>query len=189
MNPTRPTPRRNLIDFSLLYVFSYDVELSLAREVFNNVSGGVRLNLRSRPELSSVYHVSRERTAPGLGFRAVAGSLTFGADAVSLRDDDVARSDIQVSILTEDGHTIHVSYAVVGYLGPGGVRRISDGKGKDRLGTEDDPFEAPIVSSPRFQTASPKYFWMNEHQGVGFGRVQIVKSQFRRITADIYVMT
>jgi hypothetical protein len=173
----------------LLYLFSYDAELSLDREELGYVSGGWRLNLRARPELSTVYHVSRDLTIAGLGFQAISGTLEWGGDAVLLRDDDVASSDIRITVRTEDNAAIHVWYRVIGYLGLGGVLRVVKARGKDRMGTEDQPFEAPIVSSPRFQTADPKYRWINEYQGVGFGRVQIVKNQFRRITADIYALT
>ncbi len=181
--------RADFLDFSLLYLFSYDIELGLGKVEFNSPVKGPRLNLQARTDLASVYHVWRESTVPGLGLQAITGTVLWGADDVALRADDVTQSEIRVSILTDDRATIHLDYSIVGYLGPGGARRFTDAKGKDRMGEEHAPFEFPIVSSPRFSTASHKYRWLNDHQGISFGRGQAVKSTFRRVTWDVYVFT
>jgi len=69
------------------------------------------------------------------------------------------------------------------------VSRIVDGTGDDSLGSEEEPFEAPHVTSPTFQCAHPSYDWMNRVQAIGFGRAQLVRSKFRRLTADVYALT
>jgi hypothetical protein len=181
--------RTTLHDWSLLYLFSYDVELRLDRQNLGTFPAGVRINLATRPKLSNVYHVARNDTIAGLGANAVVGSLDWGGDELLLREDDVAYSDIRASLKTDDGATIHMWYTVMGYLGPGGVRRVISATGKDQLGTENEPFRAPLVNSPRFQTAHPLYRWMNEHQAIGFGEVEIIRSKFRRLTVDVYVLT
>jgi hypothetical protein len=182
--------RREFLDFNLLYLFSYDVELDLdGQEKLGRYPGGVRLNCFARHELSRVYNVGREPTIAGSGRPAISGRVEWGGDAVFLRDDDVAESDIKVVIHTDDQAIIHMSYRLLGYVGPGGVSRIVNGQGKDSLGTEDQPYEAPIMTSPSFQTASPDFRWLNDIQGIGFARAQLVRSKFRRITCDIYALS
>ena len=182
--------RRELLDWNLLYLFSYDVELDLdGQEKLGRFPEGVRLNCFARRDLSRVYNVGRESSVPGFGSRAVSGKVVWGGDQVLLREDDVAMSNIRVAILTDDDATIHVSYLLTGYVGPGGIARITDGKGRDSFGTEDHPYEAPIITSPRFQTTSPAYGWLNALQGIGFARAQLVRSKFRRITCDVYGLT
>jgi hypothetical protein len=181
--------RRRLLDRSTLYLFSYDTELNEQREEIGHVPRGARINLFARPESSTVYHVARDARVAGLGSPAISGVLETGADVVLLRDDDVAFSEIHVTIRTDDGVPIHMQYRVLGYLGPGGVGRILRAKGSDRIGTENAPFVAPIITSPRFQTSSPKYAWLNRYQCLGYGRVQIIRNKFRRITCDVYALT
>ena len=60
--------RRQFLDKALLYLFSLDVESDMDREEIGFVSGGVKLTIFARPDLSRVYHLARERTIPGLGF-------------------------------------------------------------------------------------------------------------------------
>jgi hypothetical protein len=182
--------RRELIDWNLLYLFSYDVELDVkGQQKLGRFPEGVRLNCFARRDLSRAYNVGRNSSVPGNGARAISGKVVWGGDQVLLRPDDVAMSQIRVAILTNDGATIHVSYFLVGYVGTGGVARITDGVGKDRFGTEDNPLTVPVLTSPRFQTTSSEYDWMNDMQGVGFGRAQLVRSKFRRITCDVYGLT
>jgi hypothetical protein len=189
VSPAIRLQRTEFLDFSLLYVFSYDVEVDMGTEKFNSPSKGPRLTVKARTDLGSVYHVWRDSTISGLGFRAIAGRMLWGRDDVALRADDIVSSEIRVSILTGDQATIHLDYNIVGYVGPGGVRRYTEAKGKDRLGEEQNPFEFTITCSVRFSTASHKYRWLNDHQGIGFGKVQAVKSSFRRVTWDIYVFS
>jgi hypothetical protein len=182
--------RGEFLDWNLLYLFSYDVELDLdGQEKLGRFPGLVRMNCFARRDLSRVYNVGRETSVAGYGARAISGRVVWGGDQLVLREDDVAMSDIRVAILTPDQATIHMSYALIGYVGPGGVARIVDGVGKDRLGTEDQPYNAPIITSPSFETTSPDYAWLNDIQGIGFARAQLVRSKFRRITCDVYGLT
>ncbi len=182
--------RREYLDLGLLYLFSYDVELDLeGQEKLGKFPGGVRMNCFARRDLTRVYHVGRESTIPGSGRPAISGRIEWGGDALFLRDDDVAQSDIRLVIHTDDGAIIHMSYLLLGYVGPGGVSRIVNGTGKDSFGTENRPYEAQIMTSPQFQTASSEYLWINDVQGIGFARAQLVRSKFRRITCDVYALS
>jgi Protein of unknown function (DUF3237) len=180
--------RRELLDWNLLYLFSFDIELDLNRqEKLGRFSEGVRLNLFAKDGTSRVYNVGRQSTTPN-GNPAISGRIEWGGDEALLRDDDVGACNIRLAIHTDDQQIIHLSYRLQGYLGPGGVERVVSAKGNDRFGTEEHPYEIPIITSPRFQTPSPRYAWLNELQGVGFGRVQTVRSKFRRNTQDVYAL-
>ena len=147
------------------------------------------MNLYARPSLTSVYNVARESTVAGLGSAAVTGTMVWGGDQVQFRADDTIRSQIRVIVKTDDGAIIDVQYAIVGFPGLGSIRRIVSGKKKDRIGTEDKPVDVPITTSPRFHSAHPRYRWLNELQGIGFANVEIINSNFRRTTCDIYAFT
>ena len=41
----------------------------------------------------------------------------------------------------------------------------------------------------RFDTTDGRYQWINHYQCIGHGRVQVIKSEIRRLTYDIYAMT
>jgi Protein of unknown function (DUF3237) len=181
--------RTVLNDWSLLYLFSWDVELRLDRDNLGAIPSGTRINIFARPELSSVYNVGREPTIAGVGDGAISGRLVWGGDELLLRNDDGAVGDIRVTVETDDSALIHVWYQAVGFLGQGGARRLVEKKRRDRIGSEDEPSVSPIIASPRFQTAHPRYRWLNALQGVGFAAVEIVNSNFRRSTADIYAIT
>jgi hypothetical protein len=181
--------QRGLLDWNLLYLFSFDVELSPDfQEKLGRFPEGVRLNLYARRELSRVYNVGRESTVPGDGRPAISGSVEWGGDEVLLRNDDVAACNIRLAINTDDGAAIHLSYRLQGYMGPGGAERVVSGTGDDSYGTEAVPYEFPIMTSPRFHTSSGRYSWLNELQGIGFAHAQLVRSTFRRITQDIYAL-
>ena len=181
--------RSELLDWNLLYLFSFDIELDVAvQETLGPFGDGVRLNLFTKDGSSRVYHVGRETTVRGNGRRAISGKVRWGGDQALLRSDDVGSCNIRLVIETDDAAAIYLEYRLQGYLGPGGVDRVLYGTGDDSFGTEDLPVEIPIVTSPRFQTSNPRYGWLNPLQGIGFGRVQIVRSKFRRNTQDIYAL-
>jgi hypothetical protein len=183
------TLRRELLDWNLLYLFSFDAEIDVNRqETLGRFSDGVRLNVFAKPGLSRVYHVGRETTVLGDGHPAISGKVEWGGDEALLRYDDVASCNIRLAIYADDGAVIHLSYHLQGYSGPGGTERIVSGVGDDSFGTEDQPFDVPIMTSPRFSTSSARYGWLNELQGIGFGRVQLIRSKFRRNTQDIYAL-
>jgi hypothetical protein len=180
--------RRELLDWNLLYLFSFDIELDLNRqEKLGRFPQGVRLNLFAKDGLSRVYNVGRQTSVPG-GSPAISGRVEWGGDEALLRFDDVGTCNIRLAIHTDDQELIHLEYRLQGYLGPGGVERVVSAEGDDRFGTEDRPYEIPIITSPRFRTTGTRYSWLNELQAIGFGRVQAVRSKFRRNTQDVYAL-
>jgi hypothetical protein len=188
--PARSNPRphrRQFHDRNLLYLFSFDVETNMDREEIGFVPGGVQVTVFARQDLSRAYHVQRDRTVAGLGFEAIDGTITWGGDWVYWRQDDLELSQVRASITTTDGAVIHMTYEVVASLGPGGYRRIVSEK--EKMGKSDDPLNWPIVTSPRFETTHPKYRWIMGYQCISYGLVQIIKSEIRRLTYDVYAMT
>jgi Protein of unknown function (DUF3237) len=179
--------RSNLLDHAFLYLFSYDVEPQLDRENIGFVPGGQRINIFCKSNRTRAYHVLREPTIGGLGTGAIAGKLSWGGDRLIMREDDVEISQVRMIVHTDDGAEIEIEYESVSWLGPDGFRRFAGGKG--RYGSERQPVDWPLITAPRFATVSPLYGWLEAHQGVGFGRVQLVDSEVRRITYDVYVMT
>src|SRR5690349_18703258 len=95
--------RRQFVDKALLYLFSLDIESDMDREEIGFVAGGVKVTIFARPGLSRVYHVGRERTVPGLGFKALSGTLNWGGDWVFWREDDIEQSEVRASIVLDDG--------------------------------------------------------------------------------------
>jgi hypothetical protein len=181
--------RRELLDWNLLYLFSFDIELDVDRqEKLGRFPNGFRLHLYVNQGLSQLYNVGREKTLAGDGRPSISGRIHWGTDQVLLREDDVAACKVRLAVTTDDGAIIHLHYRLQGYVGVGGVDRIERGVGLDRYGTERRPYEFPLISSPRFQTSSARYGWLNDVQGIGFARAQIVRSRFRRVTQDIYAL-
>jgi hypothetical protein len=183
------TRRRQFHDKALLYLFSLDVESDMNREEIGFVSGGVKVAIFARPGLSRVYHLGRERTVPGIGSKTLSGTLTWGGDWVYWREDDIEQSEVKASITLDDDAVIHMSYQVATSLGPGGFRRIVSEKKGSKIGKEDAPVNWPVVTSPRFETTDPRYRWIAEYQCIGYGLVQIIQSEVRRLTYDVYAMT
>jgi hypothetical protein len=183
-------PRKTFLDWNLLYLYSFDIELDTTREErLGQFPGEFRITLFARDDLSRAYNIGREPTVRGNGRPSIRGKIKYGHDRAHLRDDDIAMCHIQYQLQTDDGAKIDVEYRLFGYVGPGGVARVVSGVGKDQFGTENHPYEVPIVTSPRFQTNDPKYAWMNTAQGIGFGRAVVIRSKFRRNTQDFYVLT
>src|SRR5450432_617858 len=107
-------PRRELLDWSLLYLFSFDVELDLAeQEKLGKFPDGVRINLFARRDLSRVYNVGRESTIPGDGRPAISGRVIWGGDEALLREDDVGSCNIRLTIHTDDDADIHMAYRLI----------------------------------------------------------------------------
>jgi Protein of unknown function (DUF3237) len=179
--------RRQFIDKALLYVLSFDVEVDADRHEFGFVAGGVRLNVFTRPGLSRAYNLHRSRTLAGFGFERIDGAVVWGSDSIYWREDDIEQTQIRASVRTDDGVWIHFTYPLIAYLGPGGFRHLVSEK--ERIGKESAPVLFPIVSSPRFETANPNYRWLSDQQCIGFGLVQLIRSEIRRLTYDVYAMT
>jgi Protein of unknown function (DUF3237) len=86
-----------------------------------------------------------------------------GGDWVTVRADGSFKLDVRVTLLTEDGAAIHVTYNGIG------VRK--DGR-------------TPLRTAPLFETGDPRYAWLNSVQAVGLGF-----SGQGEVAYDIYALT
>ena len=109
--------------------------------------------------------------------------------SVLWREDDLEQSQVRASLSLDDDAVIHMTYQVVTNLTPGGFRRIVSEKKGSKIGKEDAPVNWPVVTSPRFETSDPRYRWITEYQCIGYGLVQIIQSEVRRLTYDVYAMS
>lgn len=178
------TQRAGLFERDLLYLFSYDADLEMRRDEIGFVPGGLRVNITAKPNKTRMYHVARETST--LGFRAVEGTITSGMDRAFIRNDDIGVLDVQLTLRTDDGALIYSQYRGVYPAGPRGYRRLVSRQ--PLLGTELSPFRAPVYITPRYETASPAYRWLTQYQCVGFGEVEVIKSDIRSVTFDIYAL-
>lgn len=177
--------RSSFVDRDLLYLFSYDANLEGAREEIGFVPGGSRVNIFSQPKDSRVYQVMQEQGVQAV--KPISGVITWGGDWACLREEsDIGVIDVRLTIRTDDGAFIHSSYEGVFPAGPRGYRRLLSEKPK--LGTEEEPFVGDLVITPRYETTDRNYKWLTDHQCVGFGRVNVIKSLVRQATFDIYAM-
>jgi uncharacterized protein DUF3237 len=182
-------PRGYFLDRALLYLFSYNTEIEHRTQKIGIVPEGARYNESATVGDSRVYNVFREKSQGGLGpgFKAVTGRLVAGFDRALYRTDDVIIGDVQATIETDDGELIGTRYRATAYLRPGGYEAYV--AGIDRAGTEHEPVQAPIVITPSFETEAPAYQFLVTHRCVGFGRADVIRSEIRRLSYDIYAMT
>ena len=71
-----------------------------------------------------------------------------GGDWVTQRADGSVRLDVRITLMTDDGAGIYMSYAGIGVAGPGGLA---------------------LRTAPLFETGAEKYAWLNGVQGVATG--------------------
>lgn len=176
--------RRTFIDKNLMYLFSFDVNLEDAREEIGLTPTGLRVNVFSRQQESRVYNVKGAESFDGS--KMVAGTISWGVDYARVREDDIADLDVRLQLETDDRKTILVRYRGLFSIGPRGFRKLLTEKPK--LGTEQQPFEAKLFVGPRFETADPKYKWLEKYQCLGIGRSWVIDTFIRRASYDIYAM-
>ncbi len=89
--------------------------------------------------------------------------LTGGIDRKLLRGDGAMVPNVRLVLRTDDGALIYMHYTGVRH-GPADVmRRIAAGEAVD-------PKEYYLRNTPYFETAAPRYDWLNRIVAVGVGR-------------------
>jgi Protein of unknown function (DUF3237) len=85
-----------------------------------------------------------------------------GGDWLLLRSDGVFQQDVRMTLQTDDGALIYMSYS--------GVRHASaDVSEKLARGENIDPSEYYLRTAPFFETAAPSYSWINSIVSIGVG--------------------
>lgn len=89
--------------------------------------------------------------------------LPGGGDWVLVRRDGVSQLDVRLTLRSEDGALIYMTYRGISDIAPEVRQRIL--KGEDVR-----PSEYYFRTSPMFETASEKHLWLNRLIAVGVGR-------------------
>jgi len=97
------------------------------------------------------------------GPRIAATILAGGSDALLRRRDDALQPDVRLTLRTDDGALIHVTYRGVRHGPPEVMARIARGENVA-------PHEYYLRSAPFFETSAPRYDWLNRIVAVGVGR-------------------
>ena len=96
---------------------------------------------------------------PKIEGRVVAG----GMDLLLGGRDGALRPDVRLVVELDDGHTLLIQYRGVRHGPPAVMQRIAAGE-------DVAAHEYYLRTGLIFETASPKYDWMNRIVGVGVGR-------------------
>jgi hypothetical protein len=86
-----------------------------------------------------------------------------GGDWLLMRPDQVLTLDVRLTLLTDDGDYIYMSYRGLRH----GPQEVMD---KLNKGEPVDPALYYFRMTPIFETSSAKYAWLNRIIGVGTGR-------------------
>jgi len=89
--------------------------------------------------------------------------LSGGMDEKTLRSDGALNPDVRLVLKTDDGALIFMQYRGVRHGPPEVMARIARGEPVQ-------PTEYYLRSTPYFETAAPKYDWLNRIVAVGVGR-------------------
>ena len=89
--------------------------------------------------------------------------LPGGGDWLRIRSDGARELDVRMTLRTDDGHLIYLSYRGIITASPEVMQR------RDR-GEAVDPSEIYFRTTPVFETGSEKYGWLNRTVAVGVGK-------------------
>jgi len=97
-----------------------------------------------------------------IGARINARVLPFGGDWALTRADGVLTLDVRLTVETDDGALIHVTYTGMRHGPPDVMARLARGEPVD-------PASMYFRIAPRFETAALGYLWLNRLLAVGIG--------------------
>ena len=106
-----------------------------------------------------VYVKHGEFSGPSLKGKVLPG----GGDWVLLRKDGVSQLDVRITLQTDDGALIYVTYRGISTMAPEVRQRIIEG-------AVVAPSEYYFRIAPSFETSATKYAWLNSLVAVGVGR-------------------
>ena len=88
--------------------------------------------------------------------------LPFGGDWALTRADGVLTLNVRLTIETDDGALVHCSYSGMRHGPPEVIGRLARGEAVD-------PAEMYFRIAPKFETAAPRYDWLNRILAIGTG--------------------
>ena len=86
-----------------------------------------------------------------------------GSDWILLRPDGALQLDVRLTLKTEDGALIGMSYRGYRHGPPAVIERLNRGEAVD-------PSEYYFRTAPLFETSAPRYDWLNRIVAIGLGR-------------------
>ena len=86
-----------------------------------------------------------------------------GGDWLLIRADGVRAPDVRLTLRTDDGDLVYMSYRGIYHIAPEILQRA-------RSGEAVDPSEYYLRTTPVFETGSEKYGWLNRIVAVGIGK-------------------
>ena len=89
--------------------------------------------------------------------------LPGGGDWALVRKDGVSHVDVRITLRTDDGALIYVTYRGISTMTPEVRQRILKGEAVN-------PSEYYFRTTPVFETAAERYAWLNKLVAVGVGR-------------------
>jgi hypothetical protein len=120
------------------------------------------------PQALGQTPLGERRVAPIIGGRfegpRLRGSVveTGGADWLLNRPDGTTQLDVRITLKTDDGHLIGMTYRGIRHGDPAALARLSRGEATD-------PASYYFRVAPVFETGSEKYGWLNRILAVGIG--------------------
>lgn len=138
--PAGPT-----LPYELEYLFTRRTQIR--REIVGVVGEGFRIN---------VHTEGGEVRGPALN-----GTCGVGGDWFTLRRDGIGVIDSRVTIHADDGSIVYTFYTGVVDFGEDAFALLEKGE---------RPTPGRLHIAARFQTASPKYTWLNRIQAIGIGQ-------------------
>jgi hypothetical protein len=151
------------LEYSLDYLMSYNAALE-PPEIIGPTPDGLRVN---------AYSSGGEVSGPKIQGKI----LPMGGDWFTLRPDGIGILDVRVTIKTNDGALIYLSYNGVADLGIDGYEKFMKG--------ENTPQEMHVRTNPKISTAHPNYIWLNRLFCLGIGKLSADGSE---IIYDVYAV-
>jgi hypothetical protein len=160
----QPTAR---FPFTMDYLATAAVPLRTSPEVIGPTPEGFKLNWYPVP--GGVF--------VGPAFRATVG--IEGEHNMVFRPDGVGVISVRVTVETDDGALLSVSYSGLLELGEPAFRQVLSGDFAHL------PASISVRTAPRVLTTHPKYLWLNHLQYVGVGELRLVELIY---TYDLYAV-
>ena len=98
-----------------------------------------------------------------IGPRINARLLSGGSDSLLRRRDGAMQPDVRLTVETDDGAIIQISYRGIRHGPPEVMERIARGE-------EVPPEDYYLRNAPFFETGAVRYDWLNRIVAVGLGR-------------------
>ena len=131
------------------FLMQMTAELEESQQLGDTPAGGRRI----------VYVKRGEFAGPELKGQVLPG----GGDWVLVRKDGVSQLDVRITLRTDDGALIYMTYRGISTMTPDVRQRILKGEVVD-------PSDYYFRTAPFFETAAAKYAWLNNLVAVGVGR-------------------